>query len=122
MKGSSAAAKAGPAQLNEIAELVNWIRNWLRGAFLDHPDEIHNLIRSVTHAVDRARNRCSEAYFAGEAGRWLAVYVRDQVNTQIRLLLNFSERGQPAVTLAVLLLKTAPQAPSLSRHWWPPNA
>jgi hypothetical protein len=41
------------------------------------------------HAVDRARNRFSESHFGGEAGLWLATYMRDLVNTQIRLLLHF---------------------------------
>jgi len=82
-------SKGGPPQMNEIGELSRWIRDHLKGNLPGYPDEVHNLINSVTHAIDRARNRFSEAHFAGEAGRWLAVYVRDLVNTQIRLLLTF---------------------------------
>jgi hypothetical protein len=47
------------------------------------------MVMHVSHTVDRARNRFSEAHFEEEAARWLAVFVRDLVNTQIRLLLHF---------------------------------
>jgi len=74
---------------DEIIALSRWIRDYLRGTINDYPDEVLNLIGHTAHAVDRARNRFSEAHFAGEAGRWLATYTRDLVNTQIRLLLHF---------------------------------
>jgi hypothetical protein len=73
----------------EIVAMARAVRDVLRGAIPDYPDEILNLLTQVTHAVDRARNRFSEAHFGGEAGLWLATYVRDLVNTQIRLLLHF---------------------------------
>ncbi len=83
-------AKApGQTAPNEILALSRWIRDWLRSSIADYPDEVLNLINLTSHAVDRARNRFSESHFAGEAGRWLATYVRDLVNTQIRLLLHF---------------------------------
>ena len=44
---------------------------------------------SLARAQNKSRNRFSESHFASEAGRWLAVYVRDFANTQIRLLLHF---------------------------------
>ena len=74
---------------NEIIALSRWIRNHLRATIQDYPDEVINLIGQTAHAVDRARNRFSEAHFANEAGRWLAMYVRDLVNSQVRLLINF---------------------------------
>jgi hypothetical protein len=77
---------------NEILALSRAIRDWLRSAIAEYPDEALNLVNHTSHAVDRARNRFSEAHFAGEAGRWLAIYVRDLVNTQIRLLLHFMGR------------------------------
>ena len=52
--------------------------------------QVLNLIKHTAHAVDKARNRFSEAHFGGEAGLWLATYMRDLVNTQIRLLLHFT--------------------------------
>jgi hypothetical protein len=76
----------------EIIALSRWIRDYLRNVIRDCPDEVLNLLTHISHAVDRARNRFSEAHFGSEAGFWLATYVRDLVNTQIRLLLNFMEQ------------------------------
>ena len=73
----------------EIIKLSKWIRDYLREAITDYPNEVLNLIGHTAHAVDKARNRFSEAHFAGEAGRWLATYARDLVNSQVRLLLHF---------------------------------
>jgi hypothetical protein len=77
---------------SEIIALSRWIRDYLRRTIAHYPDEALNLITHISHAVDRARNRFSEAHFGTEAGRWLATYIRDLVNTQIRLLLHFMER------------------------------
>jgi hypothetical protein len=83
-------AKApGQPAPNEIIALSRWIRDHLRATIVDYPDEVLNLLGQTAHAVDRARNRFSEAHFAGEAGRWLATYCRDLVNSQVRLLLHF---------------------------------
>jgi hypothetical protein len=74
---------------NEIIALSRAVRDWLRSSIGDYPGEALNLTTHISHAVDRARNRFSEAHFAGEAGRWLVTYVRDLVNTQIRPRLHF---------------------------------
>ena len=79
----------GQAPPNEIIALSRWVRDHLRATLADYPDEVLNLVGQTAHAVDRARNRFSEAHFAGEAGRWLATYMRDLVNSQVRLLLHF---------------------------------
>ncbi len=47
------------------------------------------MVTNVSHTVDKVRNRFGDAHFDQEASRWLSVYVRDLVNTQIRLLLHF---------------------------------
>jgi len=73
----------------EIIALSRAVKNWFRATIPDYPDEVLNLIGHVSHAIDKARNQYSEAHFGGEAGRWLATYARDLVNTQIRLLLHF---------------------------------
>lgn len=75
---------------NEIIALARHIRGYLRNTIVAYPDEVLNLIGYISHTVDRARNRCSEAPFGSEAGRWLATYMRDLVNSQIRLLLHFT--------------------------------
>jgi hypothetical protein len=74
---------------NEIVDLSKEVSDYLKSINKDYPGEVLNLIKHSAHAVDRARNRFSEAHFGGEAGLWLAIYMRDLVNTQIRLLLHF---------------------------------
>ena len=74
---------------NEILELAKEVKAYLKNSIQDYPDEVLNGITQAAHAVDKARNRFSEAHFAGEAASWLATYIRDLVNTQIRLLLHF---------------------------------
>ncbi len=74
---------------NEIIALAKEVCEHLKAINNDYPDEVLNLIKHSAHAVDKARNRFSESHFGGEAGLWLATYMRDQVNTQIRLLLHF---------------------------------
>jgi hypothetical protein len=74
---------------DEIVALSKEVSDLLKTINKDYPDEVLNRIKHSAHAVDRARNRFSESHFGGEAGLWLATYMRDLVNTQIRLLLHF---------------------------------
>lgn len=74
---------------NEIIELSKEVKAYLKNHLAEFPDEVMNGVTQAAYAVDRSRNRFSEAHFAGEAASWLATYVRDLVNTQIRLLLHF---------------------------------
>lgn len=74
---------------NEIIILAREVKDHLKAMIREYPDEVLNSITQAAYAVDRSRNRFSEAHFANEAGPWLATYVRDLVNTEIRLLLHF---------------------------------
>ena len=80
-------------ELMKIIDLSKEIKKFIATQYPAYPSEVLNLIGHVSHAVDRARNQMSEAHFDGEAGRWLAVYVRDLVNTQIRLLMHFFDEN-----------------------------
>jgi len=73
----------------EIIALARCIKRYLSQTIGSYPDEALAMVTHISHTVDRARNRFGEAHFDEEAARWLAVYVRDLVNTQIRLLLHF---------------------------------
>jgi len=73
----------------EIIDLSRSVRDYLKTTIKNYPDEVLNLIGHTAYGVDRARNRFSESHFADEAGSWLATYVRDLVNSEIRLLLHF---------------------------------
>lgn len=73
----------------EIISLSRTIQNYLRNTIEQYPDEALSMLNHVAHTTDRARNRFSESHFEEQAGRWLAVFVRDLVNSEIRLLLHF---------------------------------
>lgn len=74
---------------NEIITLAKEVKDYLKNTINEYPDEVLNSLTQAAHAVDKSRNRFSESHFADEAGSWLATYVRDLVNTEIRLLLHF---------------------------------
>ena len=74
----------------EIIRLSKIIKAYLRQNIENYPDEAISLLTNLTHTVDRTRNQFSEAHFGEETQRWLAIYIRDLVNSQIRMLLNFA--------------------------------
>jgi hypothetical protein len=74
---------------NEITELAKEVRAYLKETIQEYPDEVLNLVKQIPNSIDRARNQFSEAHFGKEAGLWLATYLRDLLNSQIRLLLHF---------------------------------
>ena len=73
----------------EITDLSKEVKVFVKRSCNTCPDEIANTITQTAYAVNKARNKFSESHFANQAGSWLATYVRDLVNTQIRLLLHF---------------------------------
>lgn len=73
----------------DIIQLSKAVRTHLRATIDQYPDEALNLLTHIAHAVDRARNRFSESHFDSQASRWLAMFARDLVNAEIRLLLHF---------------------------------
>jgi hypothetical protein len=73
----------------ELISLAKEAKNVLKETIKEYPDELLNFVTQTAYAVDRSRNRFSESHFAGEAGSWMATYVRDLVNSEIRLLLHF---------------------------------
>ena len=74
---------------HEIVALSKEVKAYLKQATKEYSDEVLNGITQAAHTVDRTRNQFSESHFANEAASWLAIYIRDLVNTQIRLLLHF---------------------------------
>lgn len=79
-------AKSGTT---ELIALSKDIKQYLKDTLTSYPDEALSTFNGISHMVDRARNGFSESHFADEAGRWLALYVRDLIVSQIRLLLHF---------------------------------
>ena len=77
------------AQEKEIIRLSRVVRVHLRQIQADYPDEALTMLNHIAHTIDKSRNRFSDAHFGEETGRWLAVFIRDLVNSEIRLLLHF---------------------------------
>lgn len=76
-------------QEKEIIRLSRVVLNHIRKIQADCPDEALTMLNHIAHTIDRSRNRFSDAHFGEVTGRWLAVFIRDLVNSEIRLLLHF---------------------------------
>jgi hypothetical protein len=80
-----------PSQIEEreITALAKIIRKYLKENNSEYPGEVFNVITQTAYAINRVRDGFSESHFGDEAAQWVAMYVRDLVNTHIRLLLHF---------------------------------
>lgn len=79
----------GKRDITELLRMSREIQNYLRSTIPTYPDEALKLINHIAHTVDRTRNGFSEAHFGDETEKWLSGFIRDCVNSVIRLLLNF---------------------------------
>jgi hypothetical protein len=73
----------------DIVDLAKTVRSYLRDSIDRYPDEALAMVAQIAHMINRTRNKFSESHFDQEAGRWLGVFCRDLVNSEIRLLLHF---------------------------------
>jgi len=80
-----------PAEIaeNEITALARIVKDDLKAKNREYPGEGLKLITQAANAINRVRDRFSESHFGDEADFWVAMYIRDLVNTHIRLLLHF---------------------------------
>lgn len=77
-------------ELGKISKIVkDSIKNRFDGNDEVYPEQIINLISTITNAVSNARNSFSDSHFDKEAEKWLAEFVRDSVNSIGRLIINF---------------------------------
>jgi hypothetical protein len=81
------------ANLNELNPMSVQIRNYIK-AQLDangiiYPEQTLILISTVTNARANARNNFSDSHSGNRAEKWVAVYLRDNVNSIVKLILNF---------------------------------
>ena len=74
---------------NEITALARIVKDDLKAKNKEYPGEVFNVITQAANAINRVRDRFSESHFGDEADFWVAMYIRDLVNTHIRLLLHF---------------------------------
>jgi hypothetical protein len=73
----------------ELLALTKGVQAYLKSNIDKYPDEAFSILSNIAHTVDRSRNKFSESHFDEEAARWIALFVRDMVNAEIRLLLHF---------------------------------
>jgi hypothetical protein len=73
----------------EIIALSKAIRIFLKDTVVSYPDEALQMLNHIAHTIDKSRNKFSESHFDEKAQLWLAIFVRDLLNTEIRLLLHF---------------------------------
>jgi hypothetical protein len=81
------------AHLDDLTQMAVQIRNYIRAQLdangIAYPEQVLTLISTVTNALCNSRNGFSDSHSANRAERWLAMYLRDNVNSIVRLLLNF---------------------------------
>lgn len=56
---------------------------------IDYPEQILNLLGTITNAISNARNSFSESHFDNSSDEWLAEFAKDCVNSIGRLILKF---------------------------------
>lgn len=84
-----------PAQisLTELIPMSVQIRTFIKGQLdtngIAYPEQVLTLISTVTNAICNARNNFSDSHSGNKAEKWLAVYLRDNVNSIVRMVLNF---------------------------------
>lgn len=70
-------------------QIRNFIKNQLEANDIAYPEQVLPLISTVTNAICNARNNFSDSHSGNRAEKWLAVYLRDNVNSIVKMLLNF---------------------------------
>jgi hypothetical protein len=79
--------------LNELTPMSVQVRNYIKGQLdtngIVYPDQALTLLSTVTNAICNARNNFSDSHSGNRAEKWLAVYLRDNVNAIAKLLLSF---------------------------------
>lgn len=79
--------------LTELTPMAVQIRNYIKGQLdankIEYPNQVLTLISTVTNAVCNARNSFSDSHSGNRAEKWVAIYLRDNVNSLIKMILNF---------------------------------
>lgn len=70
-------------------EVKGYIQNQLSENNIAYPEQVLNLISTITNAICNARNNFSDSHSGNSAEKWLAVYLRDNVNSIVKMILNF---------------------------------
>ena len=82
-------SKSNIDKLNQLAKIVrDDIIDSFKEKGIDYPEQIINLITTMTNAISNARNEFSDSHFDKNADKWLAQFARDSVYSIGRLILN----------------------------------
>lgn len=77
-------------KVNQLAKLVrDDIATKLKNKGANYPEQVLNLLPTITNAISNARNGFSDSHFDGESDKWLAEFARDCVNSIGRLIIKF---------------------------------
>ena len=83
------------SQESDLSKLSKEVKKHLIEHFktneIEYPEQIINLIGTITNAVSNARNSFSESHFDNNSDEWLAEFVKDCVNSIGRLILKFTK-------------------------------
>lgn len=78
---------------DELSKLSKLVKSHIKQHFEENdekfPEQMLNLIGTITNAVSNARNNFSESHFDKTSDKWLAEFARDCVNSVGRLVLKF---------------------------------
>ncbi len=79
----------------DLSKLSKLVKNHLIENFnendIKYPEQIINLIGTITNAVSNARNSFSDSHFNNASDKWLAEFVKDCVNSIGRLIINLTK-------------------------------
>ncbi|MBL7967569.1 MAG: hypothetical protein JNK09_11260 [Prolixibacteraceae bacterium] len=82
--------KSDVDKINQLAIIVrDYLKDNIRKEKIEYPDQMLNLIPTITNAISNARNSFSDSHFDGESEQWLAEFARDCVNSIGRLIIKF---------------------------------
>jgi len=70
-------------------QIRNYIKEQLDTNGIAYPEQVLTLISTVTSAICNARNDFSDSHSGNRAEKWLAIYIRDNVNSIVKMILNF---------------------------------
>ena len=82
-----------PSPTDQLPKLAVFVRDHLKSEFASRsqqvPEQMLNLIPTITNAVANARNSHSESHFDKTSEQWMAEFSRDCVHSIGRLIVNF---------------------------------
>lgn len=80
-------------EINELTPMSVQIRKYIKAQLdsngISYPDQVLTLVSTVTNAICNARNSFSDSHSGNRAEKWVAVYLRDNVNSLVKMLMNF---------------------------------